>query len=69
MNTKFTILVAASLLFAGVSQAQGTATSDFNKPRHEIRKEVRQVQHQKKHRHHKMKHHHHKMQHKKFGHQ
>jgi len=70
MNTKFTILIAAGLLFAGVSQAQGTADAAFNnKPRHEVvaRHEVKKNQH-KMNRHHKVKHHHRKMHHKKFGH-
>lgn len=39
MNTKFTILVAAGLLIAGVSQAQGTVAANdvaFNNPRHTV---------------------------------
>jgi len=69
MNTKFTILIAAGLLFAGVTQAQGTAASEFSKPRHEVvaRHEVKKSHH-KMNRHHKVKHHHRKMHHKKFGH-
>lgn len=44
MNTKFTILVAAGLLIAGISQAQGTAAPhkmDFSNPRHTIVREHR----------------------------
>jgi len=73
MNTKFTILIAAGLLFAGVSQAQGTVVSEFNnKPRHEVvarhemKKEFRKAPHHKMH--HKVKHHHRKMHHKSHGH-
>ena len=68
MNTKFTILIAAGLLFAGVTQAQGTAASEFNnKPHHEMvaRHEMKKNHHKM---HHKVKHHHRKMHHKKFGH-
>ena len=39
MNTRFTILVAAGLLFAGVSQAQNAVAVnrvDFNNPRHAV---------------------------------
>jgi hypothetical protein len=39
MNTRFTILVAAGLLFAGVSQAQNAVAVnrvDFNDPRHAV---------------------------------
>ncbi|MBN9386126.1 MAG: hypothetical protein J0H74_35540 [Chitinophagaceae bacterium] len=45
MNTKFTILVAAGLLIAGVSQAQGTIASnvDFNNPRHAMASEHRAI--------------------------
>ncbi|HEY4209699.1 MAG TPA: hypothetical protein VGM31_22895 [Puia sp.] len=68
MNTKFTILVAVGLLFAGVSQAQGTVASDFNnKPRHAVvaRHETQKQPRHKAHRHHK--HHHRKMHHGKTG--
>jgi len=64
MYTKFTILVAAGLLFAGMTQAQGTVASAFNnKPRHEVvaRHEVKQEKRHKMSRHHKVKHHHKKM--------
>ncbi|HVU57122.1 MAG TPA: hypothetical protein VHD83_18805 [Puia sp.] len=74
MNTKFTILVAAGLLFAGVSQAQGTVASEFNnKPRHAVaarpvvKKEFKKAPHHKMNRHHKVKHHHRKMRHGKPG--
>jgi hypothetical protein len=65
MNTKFTILIAAGLLFAGVSQAQGTATTDFSKPHHEMmaRHEMKKGGDHKMNRHHKTKHHHHKKMH------
>jgi hypothetical protein len=73
MNTKFTILIAAGLLFAGMTQAQGTVASDFNnKPRHEVvarhemKKEFRKAPRHKMH--HKVKHHHRKMHHKSHGH-
>jgi hypothetical protein len=72
MNTKYTILIAAGLLFAGVSRAQGTAAPEFNKHRHEVvarhemKKEIRKEQRHKIH--HKVKHHHRKMHHKKSGH-
>jgi len=39
MNTKFTILIAAGLLFAGVSQAQNAVAynkMDIRNPRHEM---------------------------------
>ena len=72
MNTKFTILIAAGLLFAGVSQAQGTVASEFNnKPRHEVvarhemKKEFKKAPRHKMH--HKVKHHHRKMHHKSHG--
>lgn len=72
MNTKFTILVAAGLLFAGVSQAQGTTASEFNhKPRHEVvarhevKKEFKKAPHHKMH--HKVKRHHKKMHNRKPG--
>ena len=70
MNTKFTILVAAGLLFAGVSQAEGTHEFN-NKPhhevvaRHEVRKEFKKAPHHKMH--HKVKRHHRKMRHGKPG--
>jgi hypothetical protein len=72
MNTKFTILIAAGLLFAGVSQAQGTVASEFNnKPRHEVvgrhemKKEFKKAPRHKMH--HKVKHHHRKMHHRSHG--
>jgi hypothetical protein len=67
MNTKFTILVAAGLLFAGVSQAQGTVASDFSKPHHEVvvRHEMKKAPHHKMH--HKVKRHHKKMHNRKPG--
>jgi len=46
MNTKFTILVAAGLLIAGVSQAQGTVAvnkMDFSNPRHAMVREHREI--------------------------
>jgi hypothetical protein len=67
MNTKFTILVAAGLLFAGVSQAQNAVAmnkADFNHPRHEIRQERHEVRKDRKaikHNRHKKIHHHHKV--------
>ena len=64
MNTKFTILVAAGLLIAGVTQAQGTSVaSEIGKPRHEmvVRHEIKKQPRHKVHRHHKVKHHHKKM--------
>ena len=67
MNTKFTILVAAGLLFAGISQAQGTVAAekvDFsNPPRHAVVRDHKAKMHQPKHqaRHKKHMKHHHKM--------
>ena len=67
MNTKFTILVAAGLLFAGITQAQGTVAADkgdFNNPRHAVVvREHKAKMHQPKHqvRHKKHVKHHHKM--------
>jgi len=72
MNTKFTILIAAGLLFAGVSQAQNAVAMnkiDFNNPRHEIRQDHHEIRkdkreikhnHHRIHRHHKVVKHHHR---------
>lgn len=72
MNAKFTILVAAGLLFAGIAQAQGTVAADNadfkNPPHHAVinnhRAPRHQVKHHKKHmKHHHRMHRHHKMNH------
>ena len=75
MNTKFTILVAAGLLFAGITQAQGTVAAekaDFkNPPRHAVVRDNHAKMHQPKHqvrhkkhvKHHHKVHRHHKMNH------
>jgi hypothetical protein len=45
MNTKFTILIAAGLLFAGVTQAQNLAfnNKDIRNDRHEMVRDHRQM--------------------------
>ena len=65
MNTRFTILLAAGLLFAGITQAQGTVAADkvdFNNPHHAVVRDHKAKMHQPKHqvKHHKkhVKHHH-----------
>jgi len=69
MNTKFTILVAAGLLFAGITQAQGSVAADKadfrNPPRHAVVREhkPRQVKHKVHHHKKHMKHRHHRMTH------